>query len=118
MRANGTFTAKNFTPAELVPTPAASTGTPVGVAMMEKNFEGEVVGHSSTLFTAAFDQATGVGTYLAMESFAQARCTAGRHLQLRTLGHDHRQRPHARSSSPSFPRVAPASWPVSPAAAD
>lgn len=70
MRAAGTFTAKNFTPTELVPTPAVSTGTPVGVAMMEKNFEGEVVGHSSTLFTAAFDQATGVGTYLAMESFA------------------------------------------------
>jgi hypothetical protein len=28
-----------------------------------------VVGHSSTLFTSAFDQATGVGTYVAMESF-------------------------------------------------
>lgn len=36
---------------------------------MEKLFDGEVVGRSATLFTSAFDQATGVGTYLAMESF-------------------------------------------------
>ncbi|MFC7263764.1 DUF3224 domain-containing protein [Streptomyces lutosisoli] len=35
---------------------------------MEKHYEGEVVGRSATLFTAAFDQATGVGTYVAMES--------------------------------------------------
>ena len=36
---------------------------------MEKQFEGAVAGRSATLFTAAFDQATGVGTYVAMESF-------------------------------------------------
>jgi hypothetical protein len=36
---------------------------------MEKRFEGEAAGRSATLFTAAFDQTTGVGTYLAMESF-------------------------------------------------
>ncbi|MGW3816356.1 DUF3224 domain-containing protein [Streptomyces sp. NPDC005046] len=36
---------------------------------MEKRFEGEGAGRSATLFTAAFDQATGVGTYVAMESF-------------------------------------------------
>jgi hypothetical protein len=69
MRAAGTFSTKNFAPTELVPIPAVSTGTPVGVATMEKHFEGEVVGFSATLFTAAFNQATGVGTYLAMESF-------------------------------------------------
>jgi hypothetical protein len=69
MRAAGTFTVKAFVPAELVPGPAVTTGTPVGVATIEKHFEGEVAGRSSTLFTAAYDQATGVGTYVAMESF-------------------------------------------------
>lgn len=58
-----------FTPTEVVPVPAVTTGLPVGVATMEKQFEGEVVGGSATIFTAAFDQGTGVGTYLAMESF-------------------------------------------------
>jgi hypothetical protein len=36
---------------------------------MEKSFTGAVTGRSATLFTAAYDQATGVGTYVAMESF-------------------------------------------------
>ena len=36
---------------------------------MEKHFEGDIVGHSATLFTSAFDHASGVGTYVAMESF-------------------------------------------------
>ncbi|MFE6839482.1 DUF3224 domain-containing protein [Streptomyces sp. NPDC057705] len=69
MRATGTFTVKAFVPTELTPDPAVSTGLPVGVATMEKSFEGEVAGRSATLFTSAFDQATGVGTYVAMESF-------------------------------------------------
>jgi Protein of unknown function (DUF3224) len=69
MRAEGTFQVKSFLPTELVPEPAVETGTPVGVATMEKSFEGEVAGRASTLFTAAFDQAAGIGTYVAMESF-------------------------------------------------
>ncbi|MFG2436321.1 DUF3224 domain-containing protein [Streptomyces sp. NPDC048508] len=69
MRASGTFTVKAFVPTELQPNPPVSTALPVGVATMEKHFEGEVAGRSATLFTAAFDQATGVGTYVAMESF-------------------------------------------------
>lgn len=36
---------------------------------MEKQFDGEVSGRAATVFTAAFDQAAGVGTYVAMESF-------------------------------------------------
>ncbi|MGW4435146.1 DUF3224 domain-containing protein [Streptomyces sp. NPDC004596] len=74
MRAAGTFTVKAFVPTELKPDPAVSTGLPVGVATMEKHFEGEVAGHSATLFTAAFDQTTGVGTYVAMESFQGSLC--------------------------------------------
>ncbi len=42
---------------------------PVGISRMEKHFDGEVVGRSATLFTAAFDQLSGKGTYVAMESF-------------------------------------------------
>ncbi|MFF7210996.1 DUF3224 domain-containing protein [Streptomyces sp. NPDC008238] len=69
MRAAGTFSVTSFVPTELVPEPAVATGTPVGVAMIDKTFEGEVTGRSSTLFTAAYDQASGIGTYVAMESF-------------------------------------------------
>ncbi|MEO6712102.1 MAG: DUF3224 domain-containing protein [Mycobacteriales bacterium] len=69
MRATGTFSVTTFAPTELAPTPHVTTGVPVGVATMEKQFEGEVVGRSATLFTFAFDQTTGIGTYLAMESF-------------------------------------------------
>ena len=58
-----------FTPTELSPEPAVATGLPVGVSTMEKRYEGEVSGRSATLFTAAFDQSSGVGTYVAMESF-------------------------------------------------
>ncbi|KUN23699.1 hypothetical protein AQJ23_24150 [Streptomyces antibioticus] len=68
MRASGTFKVADFTPAP-VPAPAIETAVPVGVATMEKTYEGEVTGRSATLFTAAYDQGTGVGTYVAMESF-------------------------------------------------
>ena len=69
MRANGTFSVKAFNPASVTLEPAVTTGLPVGVATMEKQFEGDIAGRSATVFTAAFDQATGVGTYVAMESF-------------------------------------------------
>lgn len=71
MKAEGTFTVASFVPAVLTPEPAAQvpTALPVGVAMMEKRFEGALAGRSTTLFTAAFDQATATGTYVAMESF-------------------------------------------------
>jgi hypothetical protein len=69
MRANGTFSVKAFNPTSVTVEPAIATGLPVGVATMEKQFEGDIAGRSATLFTAAFDQAAGVGTYVAMESF-------------------------------------------------
>jgi Protein of unknown function (DUF3224) len=69
MRANGTFSVKAFNPTSVTVEPAIATGLPVGVATMEKHFEGDIAGRSATLFTAAFDQAAGVGTYVAMESF-------------------------------------------------
>ncbi|MCC9307597.1 DUF3224 domain-containing protein [Kitasatospora sp. RB6PN24] len=69
MRATGTFSVQSFVPTDLVPQPAVPTNVPVGVSRMEKRFEGEIAGRSATLFTAAFDHATGTGTYLAMKSF-------------------------------------------------
>ena len=69
MRANGTFSVKAFNPAGVTPEPAIATRLPVGVATMEKHFEGDIAGRSATLLTSAFDQAAGVGTYVAMESF-------------------------------------------------
>ncbi|MFB7109831.1 DUF3224 domain-containing protein [Streptomyces sp. NPDC056291] len=69
MRATGTFTVKSFTPTGLKSDPDVSTGLPVGVATLEKHFEGEITGRAATLFTAAYDQESGVGTYVAMESF-------------------------------------------------
>ena len=68
--AHATFEVESFVGAELDPSPVAlATGLPVGVATMTKRLEGSVAGRCETLFTAAFDQATGTGTYVAMESF-------------------------------------------------
>jgi hypothetical protein len=68
VRASGTFTVADFSPAE-VPSPAVETALAVGVATMDKRYEGEIAGHSATLFTSAFDHTSGAGTYVAMESF-------------------------------------------------
>jgi hypothetical protein len=70
MRVSGTFSVKAFNPTSLAPEPAIETALPVGVVLMEKQFDGDIAGRSATVFTAAFDQVTGVGTYVAMESFA------------------------------------------------
>ena len=72
MRAAGSFSVESFLPTALVSDHVVPTAVPVGVATMEKHYEGEVAGRSATLFTAAFDHATGVGTYVAMESFEGA----------------------------------------------
>ncbi len=70
LRATGDFRVVSFEAAKLDPPPhAIATGLPVGVATMEKRYEGGVSGRSATIFTSAFDQARGIGTYVAMESF-------------------------------------------------
>ena len=76
MRATGTFRVETFTAADVAPVVEITTALPVGVAVMEKRYEGDVSGRSATVFTSAFDQASGVGTYVAMESFEGA--VAGR----------------------------------------
>ena len=69
MRASATFAVSDFTAADVPASLPVTTGTPTGVATMVKRYEGEAVGESATLFTAAYNQETGAGTYLAMESF-------------------------------------------------
>jgi hypothetical protein len=69
MRATGTFTVTAFNPTSVAPETGIKTALAVGVAVIDKAFSGEVDGRSSTIFTSAFDQAKGVGTYVALESF-------------------------------------------------
>jgi hypothetical protein len=69
MRASATFSVASFVPTSVVPEPAITTALPTGVSLMEKRYTGEIEGRSATLFTAAFDQGSGTGAYLAMESF-------------------------------------------------
>ncbi len=69
MKANATFTVLSFTPTPVTPEPPVETALAVGVSRMEKRYEGQLAGRSATIFTAAFDQPTGVGSYVAMESF-------------------------------------------------
>ena len=69
MRTSGTFSVASFEPTDLTVEPAITTALPIGVARMEKVYDGDVRGRSATLFTAAFDQASGRGTYVAMEAF-------------------------------------------------
>ena len=69
VRATGTFRVVAFNPTSVEPVPTVTTALPVTVSTMEKHFQGAVEGRSATLFTAAYDQEKGVGTYVAMESF-------------------------------------------------
>lgn len=65
----GTFTVSGFEGVPVdVPDPV-QTALGVGVATMEKRYEGAVVGRSNTLFTSAYDPERGIGTYVALESF-------------------------------------------------
>lgn len=68
MRTTSTFAVESFEPTDLAP-PATRTGTAVGIARMVKRFRGGLEGSAETLFTSAYDQEKGIGTYLAMESF-------------------------------------------------
>ena len=69
MRASATFKVITFEPAPLETASEITTNLPLGVATMEKAYNGDVVGRSTTVFTSVFDQGAGVGTYVAMESF-------------------------------------------------
>ncbi len=70
MRATADFAVATFAGTELEPAPLPiTTALPTGVAIMEKQYEGELIGRSATIFVSAYDADRGVGTYVAMESF-------------------------------------------------
>ena len=75
MLSTSTFTTSDFDVTDYVPD--ITTALPTGHLRMRKTYSGEVAGRSVTQFTSAFDQDSGVGTYVAMESFVGT--VAGRH---------------------------------------
>lgn len=72
MQTSGTYRVASFEPTDVTVDPAITTALPIGLGRMEKVYEGDVSGRSATLFTAAFDETSGQGTYLAMEAFEGA----------------------------------------------
>ncbi|MFN8098998.1 MAG: DUF3224 domain-containing protein [Dermatophilaceae bacterium] len=62
-----TFTVPSTEPLDY--RPAITTALPTGIMHMVKEYAGDVTGTSVTEFVACFDPASGVGTYVAMESF-------------------------------------------------
>ncbi|MGO4600733.1 DUF3224 domain-containing protein [Terrabacter sp. 2YAF2] len=67
MLSTSTFTTSDFDVTDYVPD--VTTALPTGHLRMRKTYAGDVAGRSVTQFTSAFDQTSGVGTYVAMESF-------------------------------------------------
>lgn len=67
MRSHGTFTTSDLHVTDFVP--EITTALPTGHLRMVKTYAGDVAGRSITQFTSAYDQKSGVGTYVAMESF-------------------------------------------------
>ncbi|MHA7777317.1 DUF3224 domain-containing protein [Roseibium sp. M-1] len=72
MKAAATCSAGNFRNVDMPPAPSIATAYPVSVTTMEKRYCGDIEGRSATVFTAAFDEVSGRGCYLAMESFEGA----------------------------------------------
>lgn len=62
-----TFTVPSTEPLDY--RPQIATALPLGILHLVKEYAGDVTGRSITEFVACFDQDTGRGTYVAMESF-------------------------------------------------
>ena len=75
MLSTATFTTSDVDVTDYVPD--VTTALPTGHLRMRKTYAGDVEGRSVTQFTSAFDQTSGVGTYVALESFEGT--VAGRH---------------------------------------
>lgn len=70
MQTSCTFTVEDFVPSAWVP--EIETALDTGHAHMVKRFEGGLQGRSITQFSFCFDNGSGVGTYVATESFEGA----------------------------------------------
>ena len=67
MLSTSTFTTSDFDVTDYVPD--VTTALPTGHLRMRKTYAGDVEGRCVTQFTSAFDQTSGIGTYVALESF-------------------------------------------------
>jgi hypothetical protein len=67
MRTSSTFTVTEYKPTDFVP--EIETALATGHAHLVKEFTGGLEGWALAQFSAAYNQGTGVGTYVAMESF-------------------------------------------------
>lgn len=67
MKTECTFVVEEFTPVDW--SPEIETALGVGHAHMVKRLSGGLAGRSITQFSYCYDQETGVGTYVATESF-------------------------------------------------
>ena len=68
-RAEGQFSVAGFVPADVKPAVEIATAMDTGVALMEKQFSGQVEGRSVTWFTGARNAESGAGSYVAFEAF-------------------------------------------------
>ncbi|GGK37475.1 hypothetical protein GCM10010124_32850 [Pilimelia terevasa] len=67
MQTTGTFTVSDWTPQPYAS--GITTGVDVGHAHMRKTLDGAITGTAHTQFSYAYDNTTGVGTYVALETF-------------------------------------------------
>src|SRR3954452_23591466 len=67
MLSTSTFTTSDFDVTDYAPD--VTTALPTGHLRMRKTYAADVQGRSVTQFTSAFDQTSGIGTYVALESF-------------------------------------------------
>jgi hypothetical protein len=68
MHADSTFQVTSSAPVAL-PDGRVAAGLDTGVLVFEKTYVGAIAGRSSTIFTSAYDAESGVGTYVALETF-------------------------------------------------
>ena len=72
MHATSTFTVSDWTPAtppdEVGGEPLPTTGAPIGLAHMVKSFDGDLTGRAVTWFLGTRNEATGEGSYAAIEA--------------------------------------------------
>ena len=68
MHADSTFQVTSSAPVAL-PDDRVAAGLATGVMVFHKTYRGAIAGRSSTIFTSAYDAQSGVGTYVALETF-------------------------------------------------
>ncbi|NUS74477.1 MAG: DUF3224 domain-containing protein [Corynebacteriales bacterium] len=69
MFARGVFSVEEFMPAAMPLEKAPKTALDLGLATILKKYSGEVHGISTALFSSAYNETSGQGTYVAIDAF-------------------------------------------------